>query len=141
MTKRRAARANGKTADKRRKGASPLNGVVPPPEHRFLPGNPGGPGRPKTLQELKELILNTLAEEVVDENGRRIGLTRAQAMVRTMLIKSPIDRMKLLEYAFGKVTQPVTVEDVTGKNDNELIDELFRLADDIRARAGAGDSG
>lgn len=28
-------------------GASPLNGVIPPVEHRFKPGNPGGPGRPR----------------------------------------------------------------------------------------------
>lgn len=26
-------------------GASPINGQVPPAEHRFKPGNPGGPGR------------------------------------------------------------------------------------------------
>ena len=35
----------------------------------------------------------------------------------------------------------VTVEDVTGKSDSQLVDDLFRLADDIRARAGAGDNG
>src|SRR3989304_3836242 len=58
-------------------GASPISGVVPPVEHRFQPGKPGGPGRPRKLAELKELILNTLAEETHDAEGRRTGLTRA----------------------------------------------------------------
>jgi hypothetical protein len=113
MPKKR--RAAPKQATSRRKagsptpGASPINGVVPPIESRFQPGKSGNPnGRPRKLQDLKELILSTLAEEmtVADADGKRTILTRAQAMIRTMLIKSPTDRIALLEYAFGKVTQP-----------------------------------
>ena len=41
----------------------------------------------------------------------------------------------------GHRKQAITVEDVTGKSDAELVDELFRLANSIAAKAGAGDSG
>jgi len=143
MTKRWAARANGrkpKTADKRRKGVSPLNGVEPPPEHRFRPGNTAavGHGRPRKLADFQELIKDTLAEELHLPEGI---LTRAQAMIRTMLIKSPSDRIALLEYAFGKVPQHLMVEDVTDKPDNELVAELQSILDTAATSAGAGDSG
>jgi hypothetical protein len=102
-----------KTATKRRPASIPgagKGGIVPPPEHRFKPGNKAavGHGRPRKMQDLKELILDTLAEEmtVTDADGKRTRLTRAQAMIRAMLIRSPTDRIALLEYAFGKVTQP-----------------------------------
>jgi hypothetical protein len=113
LKSRNGTKPNSKTAGKGRKDASPINGVVPPPEHRFKPGDPGGPGRPKTLKELKDLIITTLAEEMAttDEAGHKVRLTRAQDMIRTMLVKSPIDRAKLLEYAFGKVPQTVNVLD------------------------------
>src|SRR3990167_4568293 len=109
-TKRaRAAKPKPKTASKRRTvvpGAG-NGGIIPPIESRFGPGNQAavGHGRPRKLQDLKELILETLAEDLTDANGRRLTLTRAQAMIRTMLIKSPTDRIALLEYAFGKVPQ------------------------------------
>lgn len=144
MTKRRPARA--KTAKKRQPGASPISGFVPPPEHRFQPGNTAarGHGRPRKLEDLQELIKETLEEEVPlrDENGRITDrLTRAQAMIRTMLVKSPTDRVALLEYAFGKVPQHLTVEDVTHKPDSELVAELQSILDAAATPARAGDSG
>ena len=107
MPKRNPKLKPAKSAAKRRKGASPLNGIVPPPEHRFQPGNTAsvGHGRPRKLADLQELIKDTLAEETSATlpDGQRVTLTRAQAMIRTMLIKSPTDRIALLEYAFGKI--------------------------------------
>ena len=54
--------------------ASPLNGVVPPPETRFRPGQSGNPGgRPKgSLTRLERLLLRALKERGED------GLTRRQ---------------------------------------------------------------
>jgi len=127
-------------------GASPISGVVPPVEHRFQPGKPGGPGRPRKLAELKELILNTLAEETHDAEGRRTGLTRAQMLIRTMLIKSPSDRIALLEYAFGKMPQAFQHSGPDGGpiqfaqlSERELDDLLAGLFAQVAARSeGAG---
>ena len=132
MPKRSAAkRKPTKQAASRRKDASPLNGVVAPIEHRFQPGQSGNPhGRPKNIKELQALILETLAEELRLEGQH---LTRAQVMIRTMLIKSPSDRLALLEYAFGKVKQPYSLED--NRSDSEVVREAQELFDAIRARA------
>lgn len=133
------------TANKRRiepqKGASPVNGVVPPIEHRFKPGNRAavGHGRPRTMQDLKELILETLAEETGD-------MTRARLLVRTMLVKSPSDRTTLLEYAFGKVRYEVSVdarvETVEGYDYGSAIAALAPrpVGDSRPSRARQGDS-
>ncbi len=106
MTKAKPSRAPApkpKTAGKRRnlpKDASPINGVVPPPEHRFKPGNPGGPGAPRKLKEFQELILAVMAEVLSPDGVNKV--TRAQAMVRLGLNKNPVP---FLEYVFGKVPQ------------------------------------
>ena len=144
----KAKQAAGKTAGKRAvaPGASPLNGTVPPPEHRFGPGNQAavGHGRPRKLADLQELIRDTLAEDLtmIDADGRRVKLTRAQAMVRTMLVKSPSDRIALLEYAFGKVSQMALTMDLSQLNDEQLL----RLANGedpafVAATASGGDAG
>jgi hypothetical protein len=85
-------------------GASPISGTPPPEETKWKPGqpSPNPHGRPRKFHDLQELIKDTLAEEIRIPEG---VLTRAQAMIRTMLIKSPTDRIALLEYAFGKVPQ------------------------------------
>src|SRR3990167_8726401 len=110
-----------------------------------MPGNTGarGHGRPRKLEDLQELIKETLEEEVPlrDEQGRVTDrLTRAQAMIRTMLVKSPSDRLALLEYAFGKVPQHLMVEDVTHKPDSELVAELQSIIDAAAAATRADDS-
>ena len=46
------------------------------------------------------------------------------------LFNAVMDRLE------GKVTQPLTVEDVTGKPDSELVAEFSTLVDAARARAG-----
>lgn len=102
---------------KRRKDASPLNNVVPPPEHRFQPGNRAavGHGRPRKLKDLQDLILDVMAEDTgavtQDGEGRAAMMTRARLMIRTMLNKSPSDRIALLEYAFGKMPNVHEIKD------------------------------
>ena len=46
-----------------------------------------------------------------------------------------------MDRAEGKVTQPITVDDITGKQDTELVDEFTDLIHTARARARSGDSG
>lgn|SRR5574341_90433 len=89
----------------------PIGKGNPPVETQFADGNKAAVGRnsrPRKLADLQELIKDTLAEEmsITDrDTGRTVRMTRAVAMIRTMLIKSPTDRIALLEYAFGKVPQ------------------------------------
>jgi len=87
----------------KRDGKTKVGPGHPPLEHRFREGNQAavGHGRPRKLAELKELILETLAQDAGLVEGQR--LTRAQAMIRLMISKSPSDRLAILEYAFGKV--------------------------------------
>ena len=129
MAKRKTA-AGKNTASKRRKPGAGNGGIVPPPEHRFAAGNQAavGHGRPRKLAELKELILETLAEDqsIATLDGRRETRTRAQWMIRTMLVKSPSDRLALLEYAFGKVPMQITIVD-------ELLAWLRENAEALRS--------
>jgi len=153
----RKSKPSAKQAVNRRKGVSPINGVEPPPEHRWQKGqpSPNPHGRPRKLADLQALILSTLAEETHDAEGRRTGLTRAQMLIRTMLIKSPSDRIALLEYAFGKMPQPT--RDLSGDewrtwliengfpNPDELIDEFIShmgsRRDSARSVPAAGGEG
>jgi hypothetical protein len=49
-------------------GASPINGLVPPPEHRFQPGRSGNPsGRPKV-----ERFVSTAIAELQDSPGKTV---------------------------------------------------------------------
>lgn len=129
MTKKRtrAARSKEKKTPTKRlePGASPISGVAPPVEHQFKEGNQAavGHGRPRKMQDLKELILETLAENggILDGEPK----TRAQLMIRTMLIKSPSDRIALLEYAFGAVPKPTH-----DMNENEWRDWLTQNGKD-----------
>lgn len=102
-----------KRDNRERKGKTPLDPSRPigkgnpPIETQIKAGQVLNPhGRPRKMADLQELIRDTLAEEMSATDpatGRAIKMTRAQAMIRTMLIKSPTDRIALLEYAFGKV--------------------------------------
>ena len=152
-TKRKPApRRTGKggkteTASKRRIPGAGNGGIVPPVESRFGPGNQAavGHGRPRKLADLQELIRDTLAEDISvtdPATGRALKLTRAQAMIRTMLVKSPSDRIALLEYAFGKVSQMALTMDLSQLNDEQLL----RLANGedpafVAATASGGGAG
>ena len=128
MAKRKAGSKAGKTGAKRETGK--VGRGHPPIEHRFAAGNQAavGHGRPRKLAELKELILETLAEEVSATlpDGRSIRMTRAQQMIKTMLIKSPSDRLALLEYAFGKVPQQI---DINKLSDDDLLGIILTQSD------------
>lgn len=119
----------------------PIGKNNPPVETQFKHGNTAsvGHGRPRKLQDLQELIYETLAEDGGALEGER--KTRAQHLIRMMLVKSPSDRIALLEYAFGKVPQHLTVEDVTNKPDSELVAELQSILDSAATATRAGDSG
>lgn len=96
-------------------------------------------GPPRTHEQLRELIQD-MAEELMV--GGRPDTRRLEIMLRSMFVsKSAVDHIALLEHGWGKVTQAVTVEDVTNKPDAELIDEFADLIHAARARAGDGDSG
>lgn len=108
-----------KRNNRERKGKTPLDPTRPigkgnpPVETQIQQGEVRNPhGRPRKMADLQELIKDILAEEMTsqDASGRTIKMTRAIAMIRTMLIKSPSDRIALLEYAFGKVPQQVTID-------------------------------
>lgn len=89
----------------------PIGDRNPPVETQFQLGNKAAVGhiRPQKIEELRKLIIETMAEDITDERGRFV-MTRAQAMIRTMLVKSPTDRIALLEYAFGKVPQQISID-------------------------------
>lgn len=120
MTTRRPARA--KAARKRERIGKtpydpnrPIGKSNPPIETQFTAGNRAsvGKGRPRKLAEFQELIRDTLAEEVIDQQGRSLKLTRAQAAIRVMFGKGGAGAIALFEYAFGKV--PATVNVIDGR--------------------------
>ena len=142
MTKRQPARAK---ADRKREKIGktphdptrPIGKNNPPIETQIKPGQVLNPnGRPRKLKDFQDLILDIMAEELIAD-GRRLG-TRAMAMIRLGLNKNPLP---FLEYVFGKVPAHLTVEDVTGKPDSELVAELQSILDSAAATAGTGDSG
>src|SRR3990172_4577436 len=126
----------------------PIGKGNPPVETQFQPGNQAAVGhtQPRKLADLQALIISTLAEETHDAEGRRTGLTRAQMLIRTMLIKSPSDRIALLEYAFGKMPQAFQHSGPDGGqiqfaqlSERELDDLLAGLFAQVAARSeGAG---
>ena len=152
MTKRNGKHPpnkNGKQADNRRKDASPLNGVVPPPEHRYQPGapSPNPHGRPRKLKELQDLIKDVMAEELNVGSDR---ITRITAAIRLGLSKNPAI---WLEYAYGKMPQPThelnadewrTYLKDNGYTDAEidsLVNEFATHMGHRRVGAGSGEAG
>ena len=74
------------------------------------------------------------------------GVTLKQAVVLRVygaLLFDPDARLlnAFMDRAEGKVTQSITVDDITHKQDSELVDEFTDIIHTARARAGAGDSG
>ena len=145
MTKRRAARANGKNpkhadsttpnSEKKARGFQPGN------PYRWPPGVSGNPkGRPTKHEDLEEVIQEFFNEKVTLPDGQAVP--RLYVMLRAMASsKAAYDHVALLEHGFGKVPQAVTVEDVTNRPDSELIAEFTDLVHAARARTRAGDSG
>jgi hypothetical protein len=145
------AAGKAKTGGKQATGASPLNGVVPPIETRFKPGQSGNPkGRPKDLKELREL-----AQAIGGENLGGTALTRIEAKLRAMSTsRNPRDSEIFLQYAYGKVKDqiehagadggPIQIENLEQKSEEELnglLAELFARIADHREAGSDSDSG
>lgn len=112
----------------------PIGKGNPPRETQFKPGGPGGPGRSKKIELLQDEILDAFNEAAPGFKSR------LHFMIRSMMTK-PAGQIKLLEYVYGPVTQRLAVEDVTQKDDSELVAELAEFVDAARARARAGVGG
>jgi hypothetical protein len=88
---------------------SPLNGVIPPTEHRFKPGQSGNPGgRPKgrSVTECLRAILE--AREMGGKpapGGRQISELVAMVLVKGALKGDPRHIKELLDRTEGKVAE------------------------------------
>lgn len=105
---RKTVKPKSSAGDKQAKAGR--GGNIPPVEHRFKPGQSGNPaGYTKNIRNKREL--EKLMLEILNEPLGETGMTRLEAMVKTMSSsRNPADKKTILEYAFGKVTQPVDVE-------------------------------
>ena len=91
-------------------GASPVNGQVPPPEHRWKPGQSGNPGgRPKG-QSITASLRALLEKE---HNGKRIVDLLAERIMKEALAgKFPFAK-EVLDRADGKVTDKLEVDNTS----------------------------
>src|SRR3990167_7736619 len=131
MTKRRAARANGKRpkhAKNTLPGVSPISGTPPPESTKWKAGgpSPNPHGRPKTLKELRKLI-----QSVGEENLSEAQYTRIELKVRQLFAsKNSKDTEHLLSYGWGKVPQAIV--GVSAVELERRMEELGLTDDDIR---------
>ena len=116
------------------------------------PPNPAGaPKRGESWKEMWATIGNMTPLEAADYCKAIAGqlatiggdVTLKQAVVLRVyaaLLFDPDARLlnSVMDRDEGKVTQAITVEDVTRKPDTELVAEFAELVDAARARAGAG---
>ena len=114
-------------------------------------GNPaGGPKRGESWAEIikrfGELTAGEAAQMSLELAQKFLnigeGVTLKQAVVLRVygaLLFDPDARLlnAFMDRAEGKITQPITVDDITQKPDTELVDEFTDLVHSARARAGA----
>jgi hypothetical protein len=101
----------------------------PPKATRFKPGASGNPaGRPKKAKNLREQLLDELNSIVqFTEGSRRIEITKAQAIVKT-LVKSAIEgnlrattiALSCINIVDADETQPI----VQSSHDHELFENF-----------------
>jgi hypothetical protein len=105
------------------RGASPLNGVVPPVEHRWRKGQSGNPGgRPKG-QSITAALREALQRE---HNGRTVAQHLADQIIKEALRgKFPFAK-EVLDRADGKVTDNHDVN-ISGV---PPADSVLRLTDE-----------
>ena len=99
-------------------GASPLNGVVPPPQHRFKPGQSGNPkGKPKgTLSRVERQLVRALSKR--REDGRTLRQIGAEALAEDFADGDP----KARELVF-KADAPATM--VQGNVGTGALDDVL----------------
>jgi hypothetical protein len=92
---KKAAKKTTKQASRRLKGASPVTGVVPPPEHRFKPGQSGNPkGLPKGTVKITDRL-----RKVFEQDEGRVAdalvsvITKAALRGDHKFITTIIDRL------------------------------------------------
>lgn len=109
--------------------ASPINGVVPPVEHRFKKGSPGSPGRPRS-RPLTMAVREALARGDVASvrDLAETALRRAKAG-DFRFWKEILDRLD------GPVRQEIAAE-VTTRSADELIAEMDAAPDEEPGVAG-----
>ncbi len=84
-------------------------------------------GRPKDIPGLKELLLSIAHEDATGKDGQPLVInghkaTVIEAVMRQMLqSKNPRDRQIVLEYMFGKVSNPV---EIRGKDGGAVVVQL-----------------
>jgi hypothetical protein len=91
-------------------GASPINGQVPPPEHRWKPGQSGNPGgRPKG-QSITASLRALLEKE---HNGKRIVELLAERIMKEALAGKFLFAKEVIDRADGRVSDKVEVENTS----------------------------
>jgi hypothetical protein len=93
---RRHRRQSRKSPDEIPPGASPLTGVVPPPEHRWRPGQSGNPrGRPRAAGSVRDQLNAMVSAGLTEDQVRRIFRNsrsrwprRAAALILLRLVES-----------------------------------------------------
>lgn len=149
MKQRNAARMPKVTKPIRElKGKTPTNPDKPigygnpPKETQIQPGQVLNPkGRPRTLSALRELI-----QDMGNEKLGQTELTRLEVLLRGMYsAKNSSDKTAILEYGWGKVTQPVEVFDwrveaeKAGYDATQLYTEFVNAARRYAALDAGGD--
>ncbi len=102
-----ASRNRMRTPENRRKTGAGRGGTVPPPEHRFKPGQSGNPGgRPKTkliTQAYRELL-----EQLDPEERKTLAQKLARKAVDQALKGSLAALKEITDRTEGKSVQPLS---------------------------------
>ncbi len=102
-----ASRSRIRTPENRRKTGAGRGGTVPPPEHRFKPGQSGNPGgRPKTMlitQAYRELL-----EQLDPKEGKTLAQTLARKAIQQARKGNLAALKEITDRTEGKAVQPLS---------------------------------
>lgn len=145
---KKATNNNGANSGKKRGRIENLK-----PWPKGVSGNPKGAPRrgeswAEVIKRISELTPSEAAQMSLELSKKLLsigdGVTLKQAVVLRVysaLLFDPDARLfnAIMDRAEGKVTQAITVEDVTGKADSELVTELEGIIERARQAASASD--